>query len=210
MIDVHPSHQPIHSWKDFLIHMSAICLGLLIAIGLEQTVEYLHHRYQAREARASIQRELIENATVVQQNLARLTADQAALAKDMDVLNSNAPDAQALSLLQYSWYQVRQHDVAWNAAKTDGSIALIAPQEIGAANYFYSSSSETLPVLFAYMADMETAAAIVDHARIASKLDQSERDQLGLLTASSIGRGKFLYKVVNYQSQALKNSNLDH
>ena len=209
MIDVHPLHQPVHTWKEFLIHMSAICLGLLIAIGLEQSVEYLHHRHQAREARASIQQELVENASIVQHNLTRLAADQAALAKDMDVLNSNAPDAQALSTLQYSWYQLRQHDVAWNAAKTDGSIALIAPQAIGAANYFYSSSSETLPVLFAYMADMETAAAVVDHARITGKLDQSEREQLRLLTASSIGRGKFLYEVVNYQSQALKNTKLD-
>jgi len=210
MIDVHPPHQPVHTWKDFLIHMSAICLGLLIAIGLEQTVEYIHHRFQAREARASIQQELTENASLVQHNLTRLGADKAELAKDMDVLNSNATDAQALSLIQYSWYLLRQHDAAWNAAKTDGSIALIAPRDIGAANYFYSSSSETLPVLFAYMADMETAAAIVDHARIAGRLDQSEREQLRLLTASSIGRANFLYEVAHYQSEALKNSKLNH
>ena len=209
MIDVHPPHQPVHTWKDFLIHMSAICLGLLIAIGLEQSVEYLHRRHQAREARASIQQELKENATIVQQNLTTLVADQSELAKDMDVLNSNVPDAQTLPALQYSPYLRRQHDAAWNAAKTDGSIALIAPQEIGAANYFYSSSSEPLPLLFAYIADMEAAAAIVDHARIAGKLDQSEREQLRILTASSIGRAKFLTEVAEGQSKALKRSNLD-
>ena len=210
MIDIHPSTHAANTWREFFIHIATIVLGLLIAIGLEQSVEYFHHRHQAREARASIQRELVENASIVQQNLTKLTSDQAELAKDMDVLNSNAPDAQTLPVLKYSPYLRRQHDAAWNAAKTDGSIALIAPQEIGAANYFYSSSSEPLPLVFAYLADMEAAAAIVDHARIARKLDQSERDQLRILTASSIGRAKFLAEVAEGQSKALKASKLDH
>jgi len=210
MIDVHPPHQPVHTWKDFLIHMSAICLGLLIAIGLEQSVEYFHHRHQAREARASIQQELRDNVTVVQKNLDNFAEGEAELAKDMDVLNSQTPDAQTLPVLQYSWHLLRQRDAAWNAAKTDGSIALIAPQEIADANYFYASSSEPLPVLFAYITDMDAAGTIVEHARIAGKLDQAEREQLRILTASSIGRGKFLSGVAKNQLRVLNDSKLDH
>jgi hypothetical protein len=30
----------VRTWKDFFIHIAAIAVGLLIAIGLEQTVEY--------------------------------------------------------------------------------------------------------------------------------------------------------------------------
>ena len=209
MIDVHPPHQPVHTWKDFLIHMSAICLGLLIAIGLEQSVEYLHRRYQAREARANIQQELRDNVLVVQKNLDNLGNAQAELAKDMDMLNSHTPDAEILPVLQYSWHLVRQRDAAWNAAKTDGSVALIAPREIAAANYFYASSSEPLPLLFAYITDMNAAGTIVDHARIAGKLDQAEREQLRILTASSIGRAKFLSDVAKYQLQALNGSKLN-
>jgi hypothetical protein len=40
MLDVHAPHETIHTWKDFAIHIAAIAVGLLLAIGLEQTVEY--------------------------------------------------------------------------------------------------------------------------------------------------------------------------
>jgi hypothetical protein len=39
MLDVHAPHEPIHTWKNFFIHLATISIGLLIAIGLEQTVE---------------------------------------------------------------------------------------------------------------------------------------------------------------------------
>ena len=51
MLDVHAPHSPTHTWKDFFIHIATICIGLLIAIGLEQTVEAIHHK-QGDSARA--------------------------------------------------------------------------------------------------------------------------------------------------------------
>jgi hypothetical protein len=39
MLDVHPLHSPTHTWKDFFLHIATIVIGLLIAVGLEQTVE---------------------------------------------------------------------------------------------------------------------------------------------------------------------------
>lgn len=53
MLDVHPPHEAAHSWKDFLIHISTIVIGLLIAVGLEQTVEWIHHRHQVAETRGA-------------------------------------------------------------------------------------------------------------------------------------------------------------
>jgi hypothetical protein len=209
MLDIHDAHHAASTWKEFFVHIATIVLGLLIAIGLEQTVEYFHHRHLANEARENIQKELSENASIVQQNLDRLRADQQRLQKDLDLLDSAAPDAQTLSALQYSWYLIRMKDAAWSAARMDGSIALIPAKEIEAANYFYSSTSETAPIAFSYFTDIDTAAAIVDHARAAGKLTQFERDQLRPLTASAIGRTRFLSLVATAQIGALKDSNLD-
>ena len=39
MLDVHTPHEPIHTRKGFFIHIATICVGLLIAVGLEQSVE---------------------------------------------------------------------------------------------------------------------------------------------------------------------------
>lgn len=47
MLDVHAPHESVHTWRDFFIHIATICVGLLIAIGLEQTVEAIH-RHQER------------------------------------------------------------------------------------------------------------------------------------------------------------------
>ena len=60
MLDVHVPH-PTHTWKDFFIHIATIVVGLLIAVGLEQTVEYFHHRLDIRETREALAREKEQN-----------------------------------------------------------------------------------------------------------------------------------------------------
>jgi len=38
MLDVHPPHASTHTWRDFFLHIATIVIGLLIAIGLEQSI----------------------------------------------------------------------------------------------------------------------------------------------------------------------------
>ena len=54
MLHVHPPHEAAHGWREFFVHMATICLGLLIAIGLEQSVEWLHHRHELKELREGL------------------------------------------------------------------------------------------------------------------------------------------------------------
>jgi hypothetical protein len=54
MIDVHAPHHPVTTWKDFFIHIAVVTIGLLLAILLEQTVEYFHHRNQVAEIREAL------------------------------------------------------------------------------------------------------------------------------------------------------------
>jgi hypothetical protein len=51
MIEPHAPHESVHTWKDVFIHIGIITVGLLLAIGLEQTVEFFHHRHQVTETR---------------------------------------------------------------------------------------------------------------------------------------------------------------
>ena len=48
MLDVRPPHQADHTWKDLLLHIAAISIGLLLTLGLEATVEWIHHKHQAQ------------------------------------------------------------------------------------------------------------------------------------------------------------------
>src|ERR1700728_1601219 len=54
MLDVHAPHHSVHTWKDFFIHIATIVIGLLIAVGLEQTVEHFHHDHQVAQVRESL------------------------------------------------------------------------------------------------------------------------------------------------------------
>ena len=61
MLDVHPAHHAATTWRDFLVHIATIVLGLLIAIGLEQTVEFFHHRNELADTREALRRERQSN-----------------------------------------------------------------------------------------------------------------------------------------------------
>jgi hypothetical protein len=71
MLDVHPPHSPTHTWRDFLIHIATIVIGLLIAIGLEQSVEILHHRYQRQELQRNLQEDSDQNRDYATADLER-------------------------------------------------------------------------------------------------------------------------------------------
>jgi hypothetical protein len=72
MLDVHPPHEAAHTWKDFFIHIATIVVGLLIAIGLEQTVEFFHHRHQLHQLEQSLDQELDRNHRLAQKDIAEL------------------------------------------------------------------------------------------------------------------------------------------
>jgi hypothetical protein len=55
MIDIHAPHEATHTWKDFFIHMGAICLGILIAIGLEQSVGAIRNAHQRQQPAATLE-----------------------------------------------------------------------------------------------------------------------------------------------------------
>jgi hypothetical protein len=95
MLDVHTPHETTRTWKDFFIHVAIITIGLLIAIGLEQTVEYFHHRRQAAEMAENLIQESVENRDVVQFDLSQFDemdpALQANIAKLLAIRTSASP-----------------------------------------------------------------------------------------------------------------------
>ena len=61
MFDVHATHQTIDTSKDFLVHIAAIAIGLLLALALEKVAEYVHEHHQLTEARRELAVEVAEN-----------------------------------------------------------------------------------------------------------------------------------------------------
>ena len=57
VIDVHAPHGGIHTWRDFWIHLGTIALGLLIALGLEQSAEWAHRVHERHELEENLRGE---------------------------------------------------------------------------------------------------------------------------------------------------------
>lgn len=83
MIDIEPPHAAIETWRDIFVHLTIIIAGVLIAIGLEQSVEYFHHRHQAHQLEANMRAEAQHNIQILtvhlDVNIPNLLWDRAAL-----------------------------------------------------------------------------------------------------------------------------------
>jgi hypothetical protein len=88
MLDVHPPHHAASTWRDFFIHIATIVIGLLIAIGLEQTVEYIHHRHLASEAREQLRSEREADEISNEVNIYTTERHQRDLRRDLAILHA--------------------------------------------------------------------------------------------------------------------------
>jgi hypothetical protein len=86
MLDIHAPHESIHTWKSFFVHLGTITIGLLIAIGLEQSVESLHHHRQVREMELKLHQESTDNLEVVAYDLKGCDTLLAAIAANVESL----------------------------------------------------------------------------------------------------------------------------
>ncbi len=134
MIDVHPPHEAVHSWKDFLIHMTAICLGLLIAIGLEQSVESIHHRHERNQLREDLRTQAEQQIQILHQNQL-VCAESIAWAHAILRAGRDIPPSGG-----FVTYVLPQRkggpslnviaNSVWIAAKSSGGVALLSRDEI--------------------------------------------------------------------------------
>ncbi len=130
MLDVHPPHEATHTWQDFFIHIATIIIGLLIAIGLEQTVELLHHRHEREDARERLIEEIKDNAEVTRDNVYALHAHEKHLAEDLQVLaRLRAHKLQPTDhiITDRPWTPVKVG--AWTTARADGAAAYLSPDD---------------------------------------------------------------------------------
>lgn len=131
-MDIHPPGGPTHSFKDFLIHILIVTIGILIALGLEGVRETWRERKAVAEAREGFQRELLldrgqlrmELANVKQVNhgLDRVLTDYSILVKSPDELGKQ------IGSIGPSFYFFRT--TAWEAAIASGALAHMSPDEI--------------------------------------------------------------------------------
>jgi hypothetical protein len=125
MLDVHPPHHSPNTWRDFFLHIATIVLGLCIAIGLEQTVEFFHHRHQVAEMEEALRQESLENRHTIQADFAIVDAYTAAADRNIATLQGLSSANSAATLVLAGGTIYAPIDVAWLGMRDSALIAIV-------------------------------------------------------------------------------------
>jgi len=132
MLDVHPPHGATHTWKDFFIHVGTICVGLLIAVGLEQTVEAIHHHHQVNEVRERIREEMKVNIEIDQRDIAYADAFSKEMDTNIAALRAIEQGKQpVVDQLSFDLHTQSSYQAAFLNARDSGVLAMM-PYDEGA------------------------------------------------------------------------------
>jgi hypothetical protein len=134
MIDIHPTHHGSFTLRDFFIHLFIIVLGILIAIGLEQTAEVIHHHHQRQQLEQDLRAE-------AQRNVGTIQANEKNFAVYMDwyrdVLEAGREAKPAAGFVTFripprvrAQIAQRPMDNVWPAATASGAVAVLPREEI--------------------------------------------------------------------------------
>jgi hypothetical protein len=124
VLDVHPPHEPIHGWRDFLMHLATITIGLLIALGLEGLVEWQHHRHLVHEAEASLRQEIQSNESGLANLLNDIHKQQSDLKQDVVILQKIIADPKIPPRgLSIGFRMSSLDDVSWKTAQNTGALS---------------------------------------------------------------------------------------
>jgi len=134
MLEVHAPHESVHSWKDVLIHIAIIVVGLLIALALDEAAEHIHHMHQVAETREALNQELDYNIKLFQQTTKDTRWVTAEYRNDMLVFeylqkHPGTPQQKLPGVLLWIHGDNRYRYAAWETAQQSGITALM-PQDI--------------------------------------------------------------------------------
>ena len=137
-MDVHPPHEPVHSWRDALTHIAIMTVGLFIALMLEGLVEYGQHKHIVHEARANIRQELEDNHKSTVENIVDLDHNMDRERADIRTINElrlRKPGKHSLTdTMEFSSLD----NAAWQTARDTGALAYMPYDEVQTYSDLYS------------------------------------------------------------------------
>jgi hypothetical protein len=144
-VEIHKP-KPVHNWRELLTEIGIIVIGVCIALGAEQAVEWLHWRERTQYATEQVQRELADNMTWSMERI--MVAD--CIARRLDDLEQKllaggaqwaplAPmgitglqEGDVLAVPERDWA-----DIAWSAAIADTSVTHFERERLAYLAHIY-------------------------------------------------------------------------
>jgi hypothetical protein len=142
MLDVHPAHHAASTWREFFIHIATIVLGLLIAVSLEQLVEYIHHLRQIAETREVLRKEREENHLRMAYTTAGFRLQTATLQNNLLILkyakqHPGTSQERLPGVMAWHYHARVSTRSGWLAAQQTGVTALMPRAEVARDEALY-------------------------------------------------------------------------
>jgi hypothetical protein len=174
-MEIHAPHEPIHSKRDFFIHLFTITVGLLIALSLEGLVEYAHNRHLVHEARENIRRELQLNHEAAQSDLAGIQKKIDRQKLNIDSIHGLMTNGKNFhGSVQNTWDFNSLNDSAWKTARETGALGYMPYDEVQRYADLYMLEGLVNDSSIAIAKQDFTAAAPFDMGYDVDKLPQEE------------------------------------
>jgi len=144
VLDVHPPHEPIYSWRDFFVHLATITSGLLIALSLEGCVEWRHHRQLVHEAEESLLTEIKANAGDLQGALDDVRKERELLKQDIALMKKIIanPKVQNRDEVMINFHIRTFKDVSWKTAQSTGALSYMPYERAQEYSDIYNAQDE--------------------------------------------------------------------
>jgi len=140
-MDVHPPQGGIHTWRDFWIHLGTITIGLLIAISLEQSVEWMHRVHEQHVLQGELRDEGKENLNAVKGDIDRLRFQRNGMVmrrKDVQQMIAGGGKLKLpFRVIPPSGTITLPSESAWDSAKASGKVALLPDSESDVYAFLY-------------------------------------------------------------------------
>jgi hypothetical protein len=159
MLDVHAPHDAAHTWKDFWIHLGTISIGLLIAIGLEQSVEAGHRLHERHRLEQDLQMEAKKNLILMDLDNQYYDATRPWLIElraKVEMMRVNGGktngDYVVAPKTRGFWWSDTPY---WDTAKESAEVGLLPRGEAGMYNLVYEQQGVMKDGLFGYASVMD-------------------------------------------------------
>ena len=164
MLDVHLPEHRIQGFRDFALHLLTITVGLLIALGLEASVEALHHRHQREEAEGLIRRELRGNLDKLHEGAPEVMGELEKMTGVVQILSARTQSQPgALREGDLGFHEGAMQDAAWRTANSTGAVAYMDYGEVGRFSDAYKEQALLQTMEEQALEDYLELGAILSH-----------------------------------------------
>ncbi len=130
-MEIHPPEKPIHTFKDFLLQLMTITIGILIALSLEGLLEWSHHRTLVREAKENLRQEMLDNKKGLEKFVASLPALKSNEDEALRLIGDlRAHRKSSVHTLNFTYEVALLSSTSWSAAQAAGAIAFMPYRDV--------------------------------------------------------------------------------